>query len=70
MLAALGVTSREADVLVLVAAGLSNREVADRLVLSVRTVESHVERLLAKTGSPGRGALADVAARAGLVQTT
>ena len=69
VLAALGVTSREADVLVLVAAGLSNREVADRLVLSVRTVESHVERLLAKTGSPGRGALADVAARAGLVQT-
>ena len=55
-LGALGVTSREVDVLVLVAAGMSNREVAERLVLSVRTVENHVERLLAKTGSPGRGA--------------
>ena len=65
-LGALRVTSREVDVLALVAAGLSNREVAERLVLSVRTVENHVERLLAKTGSPGRAALADVAARAGV----
>src|SRR5918994_2089725 len=67
VLGALGVTSREVDVLALVAAGLSNREVAERLVLSVRTIENHVERLLAKTGSPGRAALADVAARAGVV---
>ena len=35
--------------LALVADGLSNREVAERLVLSVRTVEKHVERLMTKT---------------------
>ena len=34
-----------------VAAGRSNREIAEFLHLSVRTVEKHVERLLAKTGS-------------------
>jgi DNA-binding CsgD family transcriptional regulator len=49
-LAALGVTDREADVLALVAAGLTSREVAARLFISVRTVDKHVERLLAKTG--------------------
>jgi DNA-binding CsgD family transcriptional regulator len=53
-LRALGVTAREADVLSLVAAGLTNREIAERLFLSPRTVETHVERLLAKTGSPNR----------------
>ncbi|HEX7276944.1 MAG TPA: LuxR C-terminal-related transcriptional regulator, partial [Acidimicrobiales bacterium] len=65
-LAALGVTSREIDVLALVAAGLSNREVAEELVVSVRTVENHVENLLAKTGARRRTGLAGVAARAGV----
>ena len=49
-LRALGVTEREADVLRLVARGLSNREIAGAMFLSPRTVEKHVERLLAKTG--------------------
>ena len=49
-LRALGVTEREADVLRLLAAGLSNREIAERMVLSPRTVEKHVASLLAKTG--------------------
>jgi DNA-binding CsgD family transcriptional regulator len=53
-LAALGVTAREADVLKLVADGLSNREIGERLFLSPRTVEKHVERLLAKTGAHNR----------------
>jgi DNA-binding CsgD family transcriptional regulator len=60
-LQARGVTAREHEVLNLVASGLSNREVADRLVLSVRTVDKHVEHLLAKTGSANRTALASFA---------
>jgi DNA-binding CsgD family transcriptional regulator len=54
-LAALGITSREMDVLVLVAEGLPNREIAERLVLSPRTVEKHVERLKLKTGADRAG---------------
>lgn len=50
----LGVTSREVDVLVLVAAGLPNVAIAERLFLSPRTVETHVTSLLAKTGARGR----------------
>jgi DNA-binding CsgD family transcriptional regulator/tetratricopeptide (TPR) repeat protein len=45
-----GVTAREHEVLQLVGEGLDNRGIAERLVLSPRTVEKHVERLLAKTG--------------------
>jgi DNA-binding CsgD family transcriptional regulator len=48
------ITLREADVLVLVARGLSNREIAARLHLSPRTVEKHVERLMGKTGTSRR----------------
>jgi DNA-binding CsgD family transcriptional regulator/tetratricopeptide (TPR) repeat protein len=59
-LRALGVTSREVDVLGLVADGLTNREIADRLFLSPRTVENHVERLLSKTGASNRRELARV----------
>jgi DNA-binding CsgD family transcriptional regulator len=56
-LRAAGVTSREMDVLRLVTAGLSNREIAERLFLSPRTVETHVARLLAKTSTATRGGL-------------
>jgi predicted ATPase/DNA-binding CsgD family transcriptional regulator len=56
-LGALGITSREVDVLRLVAQGLTDRQVAERLVLSPKTVEKHVSRLLAKTGAPDRRAL-------------
>ena len=48
--AALGITSRELDVLTAVTAGRSNAEVAEQLFLSVRTVETHVANLLAKAG--------------------
>ena len=61
-LAAVGVSSREMDVLLLLAEGLTNRQIAARLYLSPRTVEKHVERLLAKTDSPNRVALAAHAA--------
>lgn len=56
-LEALGVTSREMDVLLLVCAGLTNAQVAERLVLSPGTVKGYVERLLAKTGAPSRAGL-------------
>ncbi|MDP8992824.1 MAG: AAA family ATPase [Actinomycetota bacterium] len=58
-----GVTPREADVLALVAGGLTNKEIAERLYLSARTVEKHVERLLLKTGAPNRARLAALASR-------
>jgi DNA-binding CsgD family transcriptional regulator len=58
-------TAREEDVLALVEAGLPNRAIAERLFLSARTVEKHVERLLAKTGQANRGQLATYARRRG-----
>ncbi len=57
-LRALGVTAREMDVLALIADGLSNAEIGERLYISARTVEKHVEKLLAKTGTRTRGQLA------------
>lgn len=56
-LRALGVTSREVDVLRLLATGASNKEIADRLHLSPRTVERHVSNLLTKTGATDRRGL-------------
>jgi DNA-binding NarL/FixJ family response regulator len=60
--AALGITRREADVLRLLVEGHSNREIAGRLYLSVRTVEKHVESLLRKTATKSRTQLARVVA--------
>jgi DNA-binding NarL/FixJ family response regulator len=60
-LRALGVTARELEVLNLVAEGLTSRDIAERLYLSPRTVEKHVERLLDKTGAANRTALAALA---------
>src|SRR6266700_6982250 len=65
LLAARGVTPREAEVLAQIAAGRSNREIAGALHLSVRTVEKHVERLLMKTGH-SRSELARFAEGAGV----
>lgn len=54
----LGVSRRELDVVRLVANGLSNKEIAGRLHLSIRTVESHVRHALTKTGLVNRTQLA------------
>jgi DNA-binding CsgD family transcriptional regulator/tetratricopeptide (TPR) repeat protein len=54
----LGVSVREYEVLTLVTAGLNNREIGERLFVSRRTIETHVAKLLAKTGQPNRVALA------------
>jgi DNA-binding CsgD family transcriptional regulator len=50
----LGLTPREVQVLRLVAAGRSNKEVADRLCLSVKTIERHVGNILTKLDVPSR----------------
>jgi len=55
------VTAREAEVLDLLADRLSNREIAEQLFLSPRTVEKHVAALLAKLGARDRGSLARLA---------
>jgi len=53
-----GLTGRERDVLELVAQGLSNTEIADRLHIGVTTVKTHITSLMTKTGSPNRVRLA------------
>ena len=49
-----GLTSREAEVLTLLASGLSNAEIAQRLYLSNATVKTHINRIFAKTGARDR----------------
>ena len=56
-------TTREREIVMLIADGLSNRAVADRLTLSVRTVESHIYRAMSKTGTTNREELAAVLPR-------
>lgn len=59
----LGVTCREMDVFQLVAQGMSNSQIAGRLFISPKTVDTHVASLVAKTGQTGRRELVAHAAR-------
>ena len=59
-------TQREREVLALVAAGMSNQEIAERLVLSVGTVRLHVSNILAKLDAPNRTSAAIIAVKHGL----
>ena len=58
-----GLTAREAEVLTLLAAGLSNAEIGKRLYLSNATVKTHINRIFAKTGSRDRVAAVGYAQR-------
>jgi DNA-binding CsgD family transcriptional regulator len=58
-----GLSARELDVIGLVERGFSNRAVASQLSISHRTVEKHVERLLAKTAAHNRAELGAIAVR-------
>jgi DNA-binding CsgD family transcriptional regulator/tetratricopeptide (TPR) repeat protein len=64
--ASLGLTAREAEVLVLVAAGRTNRQIGQALFITPKTASVHVSRILAKLGVAGRGEAAAVAHRLGL----
>ena len=62
-----GLTSRELDVLRLLAAGKSDREIADMLFIGLRTVETHVSNVLAKLGAHNRAEATAFAIRSDLV---
>ncbi|WP_103061473.1 response regulator [Actinomyces qiguomingii] len=62
-----GLTRRETEVLALIARGLTNQEICDRLWLSMATVKTHVTHLPAKTGARDRVQLVLLALRTGVV---
>ena len=61
-----GLTAREQEVLALLADGLADREISERLVISERTVHHHVSAVLSKIGVSSRTAAAREAARMGI----
>lgn len=62
-----GLTGREAEVLRLLALGLTTRQVADRLVISAKTADHHVQHIYAKIGASTRGAAALFAIEHGIL---
>ncbi|MDP6665632.1 MAG: LuxR C-terminal-related transcriptional regulator, partial [SAR202 cluster bacterium] len=63
-----GFTARETDVLKLIAAGMSNQQIADELVISIHTVIFHVRNILSKIGAANRAEAAVYAAQRGLTE--
>jgi DNA-binding NarL/FixJ family response regulator len=66
----LGLTAREAEVLQLVAQGLSNSQIAEKLFISRKTASVHVSNILSKLGVATRVEAAALAHRRGLVQAS
>ena len=64
---ALGITPRELDILEALAAGLSNREIAERLFVSENTVKTHAARLFDKLSARRRTQAVQLAKEAGLI---
>ena len=64
-----GLTAREAEVLTLLASGLSNAEIAGRLFLSNATVKTHINRIFAKTGARDRAQAVRYAYQHGMATT-
>jgi DNA-binding NarL/FixJ family response regulator len=62
-----GLTEREREVMALVGAGLSNEEIAERLVVSPATARTHVSRAMVKLGARDRAQLVVFAYESGLV---
>jgi len=62
-----GLTAREVEVLILLARGLSNRQIAERLVITPKTAGNHVEHIYAKIGASSRAAAAMFALQHGLL---
>jgi DNA-binding NarL/FixJ family response regulator len=58
-----GLTQREAEILALIAQGLTNPEIADQLCLSNHTIKSHINRIFTKTSSRDRAAAINYAHR-------
>jgi DNA-binding NarL/FixJ family response regulator len=61
-----GLTPREAEILILIADGRSNTEIAEQLFVSNHTIKSHINRIFAKTGSRDRAAAIRYAQQRGL----
>ena len=61
-------TERECEVLVLIARGLSNEDIAAQLVVSLATVKTHVNRIMGKLGMRSRAQVVVIAYESGIVQ--
>ena len=62
-----GLTAREVEVLVLLTRGLSNKQIAERLVITPKTASNHIEHIYAKIGASSRAAAAMFAVQHGLL---
>jgi DNA-binding NarL/FixJ family response regulator len=62
-----GLTAREVEVLILLARGMSNKQIAERLVITPKTAGNHVEHIYAKIDASNRAAAAMFAVQHGLL---